>query len=105
MKPIDSTINEVCCKKMKHSVWWGKSYTSKCTKKATYTNGTHFFCKHHSGMGRYVFRVGDVGEILARYDTEQELHDNAHLYPDARMQKITKSHKKDIYRKPQTNLN
>lgn len=97
MKAIESEIKEYCCKTVQHSSEWGKSYKSKCGRLATHTNGTHFFCRHHAKVGRFVFRVGDVGEILARFDTEQELRDNAHLYPDARGQKITKSSRKDLF--------
>jgi len=90
--------NEICCKRIKHSARQiGIIGHSKCTNKATYTNGTHFFCTKHSRMQRFVIRNGDIGEILARFDTEQELRNNIHLYPGMRMQKVTKSHRRDIY--------
>lgn len=90
--------NEICCKRIKHSARQiGIIGYSKCTNKATYTNGTHFFCTKHSRMQRFVIRNGDIGEILARFDTEQELRNNIHLYPGMRMQKVTKSHRRDIY--------
>lgn len=70
-----------------------------CNKPAVYgtTNGLHFFCRHHSLMGRYVIRNGDIGEILARFDTEEEVRANIHLYPGMRMQKISGSSRRDIY--------
>lgn len=89
--------NEICCKKLKHSARSrGIVGYSKCTNKATYTNGSHFFCAKHSKMQRYVIREGDVGKILARFDTEEELRQNIHLYPNMRMQKLSSS-RKDIY--------
>jgi len=90
--------NEICCKKVKHSAReMGIIGYSKCTNKATYTNGTHFFCTHHSKMQRFVIRDGNVGKILARFDTEQEMKDNIHLYPGMNMQKLSKSRRRDIY--------
>ena len=99
MKELDKSVNEICCKKMQHSARnFGKTYKSDCGKKATHTNGQHFFCRHHAKVGRYVLRNGDVGEILARFDTEDELQKNAHLFPNAQLQKLTKSHRKNISR-------
>lgn len=99
MKQIEFNSNERCCKKVQHSDHFGKTYKSVCGKKATHTNGQHFFCRHHSRTGRFVFRVGDVGEIVARFDIEEELHNNAHLFEGMRMQKISKSSRRDIYPK------
>lgn len=77
----------------------GRTHKTVCGKPATYVQGSKYLCCQHSGRGRFVLRNGDVGEILARYDTEQELQNNAHLYPDAVLQKITNSHRKTILRK------
>jgi hypothetical protein len=88
--------NETCCKKIVVKEWLYKE-SWICGKPATHTNGSHFFCRHHSKTGRFVIRNGDVGEILARFDTEQEMRDNIHLYPGMRMQKVTKSHRRDIF--------
>ena len=96
MQKVETT--EICCKKIKHSAREiGITGYSKCTKPATHFNGSHYFCVRHSRTGRFVVRDGDVGAILARFDTEQELRDNIHLYPGMRMQKITKSHRRDIF--------
>lgn len=80
-----------------------KFYKEKfvCDKEAVYTiNGKHY-CRHHSKLGRYVIREGDIGKIVFRCDTEKQLRaefasDN---YPKSkyRMQKVTKSHRKDIF--------
>lgn len=99
MKPIGSDVFQTCCYNAQHSASWGKTFKKVCGKSATHTNGQHFFCTHHSKTGRFVLRIGDTGEILARFNTEQELHDNCHLYPEARLQKLSKSHRRDILRK------
>lgn len=99
MKMISKEHNETCCKRVQHSFpGLGKTHTSVCGKPATHVhnNGIHYFCRQHSGTGRFVVRNGDVGEILARFDTEKELRDNIIHYPGMRMQKITKSHRRDI---------
>lgn len=72
-----------------------------CNKEAIYIiNGKHY-CRYHSRMGRYVIREGDVGEIVFRCDTEDQLREefNSDKYPKPkyRMQRITKSHRRDIY--------
>ena len=93
---FDNTENITCCKSIKIKTWYSRrSYI--CRKPATHTNGSHYFCRHHSRVGRFVARIGDVGEIVARFNSEQELRENIHLYPDCRMQKVTKSHRRDIY--------
>lgn len=98
LQKLPEDTNLKCCKKVQHSARnYGKTYQSVCGKKATYTNGSYNFCRHHSKVGRYVVRVGDIGEILARYDTEKELRDNIYLFPNANMQKVTKSHRRDIF--------
>lgn len=96
MKQIDENLNETCCYNAQHSAFYGKTFKKVCGKKATHTNGQHFFCRHHSKTGRYVARIGDVGDILARFDTEKQLRENIHLYPNAIMQKVTKSSRRDI---------
>ena len=100
MRELDEKIDETCCRKIQHSARnLGKTYKSCCGKKATHTDGQHFFCRHHAKVGRYVLRNGDVGEILARFDTEEQLHDNAYLFPNATLQKLTKSSRNNIARK------
>lgn len=98
MKQIET--DETCCKKVeRQNGYGGIEQTYICGKPATYTNGTHFFCKKHSKMGRFVIREGDVGKILERFDTEQEMRDEFKEYVGAnkRMQKLTSSHRKDIH--------
>ena len=98
MLPFNNLENVICGKVMKHSMRdFGIVSKSYCQKIATHTNGTHNFCRKHARVGRFVARIGDVGKILARYDTEQELRDNIHLFPGARMQKVTSSHRRDLY--------
>jgi hypothetical protein len=96
MIPFDNTSNTTCCKRIQIKDWLNR-HTYVCKKPATHTNGSHYFCRQHSGVGRYVARIGDVGDIVARFDTEQELRDNIHLYPNCKMQKLSTSHRRDIY--------
>ena len=96
MIPFDNTADIRCCKKI-HIKEWLNRHTYICDKPATHTNGSHYFCRHHSGTGRYVARIGDTGKIMARFDTEKELRENIHLYPECRMQKVSKSHRRDIW--------
>lgn len=95
MKPVET--KERCCKKVTITDFGIKWDSYICNKPATHTNGSNFFCRKHSKTGRFVIRNGDVGEILARFDTEQELRENIINYHDMRMQKITSSHRKDLY--------
>jgi hypothetical protein len=98
MEKFDNTEGIVCCKRIKHTMREvGVIGTSKCIAPATHTNGSHYFCRHHSRTGRFIARTGEVGEILARFDTEKELREHIHEYPGACMQKITKSHRRNIY--------
>lgn len=97
MKKFDNIDNIICSKMKQHSNWMGKAGKSPCTQLASYTNGTQYFCRHHSRMGRFVARIGDVGKIMARFDTEQDLRDNIYLYPECRMQKLTHSYRRDLY--------
>lgn len=95
---IKVKVDMICGKTIKHTMKEvGVIGTSKCVKPVTHFNGSHYFCKHHSRTGRFVVRDGDVGKILARFDTEKELRDNISKYPGMRMQKITKSRRRDIY--------
>jgi hypothetical protein len=73
----------------------------RCTKDATHMiNGKHL-CRHHSKTGRYVIREGDTGPIHFRCDTEKELRQEfsseSYPKPQYRMQKISKSHRRDIF--------
>jgi hypothetical protein len=94
MRMIDR--EKTCCRKVNQSE--GRYvYNVKCAaKQLLYTNnGTHFYCRQHSKIGRFVIRNGNVGEILARFNTEEggaafliTQHANAKDYP---------SHRKDIH--------
>lgn len=90
-------IDKTCCKKVIVKDWFSKR-SWICKKPASYTNNnTHFYCRKHSKMGRYVIRNGDIGEILFRCDTEEELRKEFINHPGMRMQKISPGHRKDIY--------
>ena len=72
-----------------------------CNKEAIHTiNGKHY-CQHHSKLGRYIIREGDIGEIVFRCDTETELREefksDKYPKPKYRMQKKTRSHRRDIF--------
>ena len=95
MKKIENS-GQTCCKKIvdkQYKAFFGHTESWVCGKPATYTNGQHFFCRHHSKMGRYVIREGEKGNILSRFDTEEEVRaefskiDNKGL----QIQRITKS--------------
>jgi hypothetical protein len=96
MKSFENSESIICGKRTKVKDWFNP-HTHVCKKVATHTNGSHYFCRHHSKTGRYIARIGDVGKTMARFDTEQQLRDNIHLYPGCRMQKVTKSHRRDIF--------
>ena len=78
-----------------------------CNKDAIYTNNGKFYCKRHSKMQRFVFREMlypdgkergyTEGKILVRFDTIEELNSNKHLYPNTLAQKVTRSHRRDLY--------
>jgi hypothetical protein len=93
MRMIDR--EKTCCRKVNQSE--GRYvYNVKVCAKAPYTNnGTHFIVGN-SKIGRFVIRNGNVGEILARFNTEQ-VRAAFPDYPGMRMQKITPSHRKDIH--------
>lgn len=95
MRPIETS--ECCGKKVTPQQYGFSVGSYTCGKPATYTNGSHFFCRKHSKMGRYVIRDGDVGEIHKRFDTEKEMRDAIINYPNMRMQKVTSSHRKDYF--------
>ena len=85
------------CGRVIHIKEWLNRHKYKCIRIATHTNGSHYFCRRHSRTGRFIARIGDVGKILARFDTEEELRLNFHQFPGARMQKLTHSHRRDLY--------
>jgi hypothetical protein len=91
-----SEPGHTCTKRRKHSDDWGVTGTSICGKPAVWKEGEAYYCQYHSKKGRFVVRDGDVGEIKARFDTEQELRANISNYPGMRMQHISKSHRRDI---------
>jgi hypothetical protein len=69
-----------------------------CNEEAVhFIRGKHY-CQRHSRLGRYVIREGDVGKIVFRCDTEQQLRTEfiKYSYP-YRMQKLTRSHRRDIF--------
>lgn len=75
MTPItEQNHNHTCCKRItdKSLKWVGYIESWTCGKPAVYTNGSHYFCRKHSKLQRYVIREGEVGSILFRYDTEDE---------------------------------
>jgi hypothetical protein len=77
----------------------GYHYKKQCTKTAQYVINGKNFCRHHAKKGRYVIREGDVGEIVARFDTEEEVRTAFSNYSlPYRMQKLTPSHKTDLYK-------
>jgi hypothetical protein len=91
-------VDNIECNKRIHIKDWLNRHSYVCNKLATHTNEQGVYrCRHHSLTGRFVVRDGDVGEIKMRFDTEKELRENIHLYPKMRMQKVTKSHRRDIY--------
>jgi hypothetical protein len=89
MRMIDR--EKTCCRKVNQSE--GRYvYNVKCAAKAPYTNnGTHFYCRQHSN--RFVIRNGNVGEILARFNTEEQVRAAFPDYPDANA-KITFTQKR-----------
>jgi hypothetical protein len=100
---IEKYHTHTCCKKVvnKNSDGIGSVEKWTCGKPAVYENtigkDTYYYCRHHSKMGRYIARVGDKGEIKARFDTESELRANINLFPDCRMQKVGRHCRKDIF--------
>ena len=96
---VEVDVDMICGKTIKISMRdMGIIGTRKCTKPVTHFNGSHYFCKHHSKTTKtFVVRDGDVGEILARFHTEKELREEISKYPGMRMQRITKSHRRDLY--------
>lgn len=99
MIPISNIDKSIKCSFKKNiKDWLGIKERFECSSPAVYVNnhGQHF-CRHHSKMGRYIIRNGDVGEILARFDTEEQLRETFSNYPGMIMQKISKSSRKDIF--------
>lgn len=90
------TVGDTCQRVIKENDWLFGRSKWVCGKTATHEIGGQKLCRHHARVGRYIVRDGDIGEILARFDTEKELRENIHLYPGMRMQKVTKSHRRDI---------
>lgn len=74
------------------------TYTKECQKPALWSinNGQQYLCSHHSGKGRFVFRDGDVGEIVARFDTEEELRQHKKKYHGYTAQHIGTSKRRTI---------
>ncbi len=96
--PFDNIEGIVCTKMKQLTGPFGKEGKAPCTKQAQFTDGKNVhLCRDHARKGRFVARIGDAGEILTRFNTEQELRDNIHLFPECRMQKLTSSRRRDIY--------
>jgi hypothetical protein len=85
MRMIDR--EKTCCRKVNQSE--GRYvYNVKCAANSSYTNnGTHFYCKH-SKIGRFVIRNGNVGEILARFNTEEQVRAAFPDYPGMRCKRL-----------------
>lgn len=72
----------------------------ECNKQAiVFIDGKHL-CRHHARLGRYIIRIGDVGEILFRCNTKEELikEYNSGKYTKSihRMQYKTKSKRRTL---------
>jgi hypothetical protein len=90
MRMIDR--EKTCCRKVNQSE--GRYNVKKvCAKHPHTNNGTHFYCRQHSKIGRFVIRNGNVGEILARFNTEEQVRAAFPDYPGMRMQRLP-SHRK-----------
>ena len=78
---------------------WNIKVKCNCKKESIININGKNLCRHHARLGRFVIRKGDIGDILFRCDTEIELREEFSIakYPQCRMQKITKSHRKDIF--------
>lgn len=71
--------------------------TFKCNKPSVHIDKHgRYLCRHHAKLGRFVVRNGDVGEILARFDSEKELRENIHQFPGMIMQMVTKSKRRTL---------
>ena len=72
-----------------------------CQKEAvTIKNGKHL-CNYHAKLGRFVIREGNVGKIIFRCDTEEQLRNefnkDIYLNKGLRMQKVSRSHRRNIF--------
>jgi hypothetical protein len=92
MRMIDR--EKTCCRKVNQSE--GRYvYNVKCAAAPYTNNGTHFYCRQHSKIGRFVIRNGN-GEILARFNTEEQVRAAFPDYPGMRMQRLPFT-QKDIH--------
>lgn len=89
-----------CCKKIVDKTYSSMGYTESwvCGKPAIYKHGSSHFCRHHSGIQRYVIRIGDTGSILSRYDTEDQARAafKALDMTGIRIQRLTGSKRRDL---------
>jgi len=84
------------CERTIHIKDWPARYKYKCGKPATTKVNGQNLCNHHARLGRFVFRVGEVGDIVARFNTEAELRANKDKYIGMRAQHLTRSRRRDI---------
>ena len=79
------------------------SYKEKfiCQKEAVITKNGKHLCSYHAKLGRFVIREGDIGKIVFRCDTEEQLRNefdkDIYLNKDLKMQKLSRSRRKDIF--------
>jgi hypothetical protein len=85
-----------CTRRLAQSNHWGEVGRYTCGKPARWSHGNEYFCPKHSLKGRFIFREGDTGEIVARFDTMEELLANKHLYPNLQMQHIGASRRRNL---------
>jgi hypothetical protein len=72
MRTIDT--EETCCRKVNQSMGRYVYNVKMCGKSSIlYQQWQYFYCRQHSKIGRFVIRNGNVGEILARFDTEEQV--------------------------------
>lgn len=83
MHLLEQPHSHTCNKPIKNNTGYGIIEKWICGKPAVYgtNNGLYFFCRHHSLMQRYVIRKGEIGEIVARFDTEEEIKAAIHFIP------------------------
>lgn len=77
----------------------GKIGTVECGKPATYKSleNSKYYCYKHSLKGRFIFRKGEGGEIVARFDTIEELTANKSVYSGYTAQHIGQRKRTNLY--------
>lgn len=95
-KLIPCNPGETCGRRLSDitmGINWGR-YT--CGKAAIWTDGRQSYCNRHSMKGRFVFREGDTGAILERFDTEEQLIAAKDRFLGKTPQYLTPSHRRDL---------